>query len=147
METYCDDVVDREQVVNTKAKMISRDTGAKEHRLKVGDRVVVMQKKKSKLTTLFNPTPLTVTDIKGSMITASTSDGSITRDASKFRKLYGNTPPTGKGDEEELHEAESDTNEQSDHDEDDVEQNNAEPLRARPERERQPPAWLRDYET
>ena len=38
METYCDDLIDREQVVNTKAKMISRDTGAKEHRLKVVDR-------------------------------------------------------------------------------------------------------------
>ena len=49
METYCDDLVDREQVVNTKAKMVSRDTGAKEHCLKVGDWVVVMEKKKNKL--------------------------------------------------------------------------------------------------
>jgi hypothetical protein len=64
METYCGDIIDREQVVNTKAKMVSRDTCAKEHRLKVGDQVVVMQKRKNKLTTVFNPTPLTVTNIK-----------------------------------------------------------------------------------
>ena len=32
-------------MVNTKAKMVSRDTCAKEHRLKVGDQAVVMQKR------------------------------------------------------------------------------------------------------
>ena len=89
METYCDDVVDREQVVNTKAKMVSSDTGAKEHRLKVGDRVIVMQKKKNKLITVFNSTPLTVTDIKGSMITASTSDWSITTEHQSFANYMG----------------------------------------------------------
>ena len=41
-----------------------------------GRRSGQMQKKKNKLTTVFNPTPLTVTDIKGSMITASTCDWS-----------------------------------------------------------------------
>jgi hypothetical protein len=156
METYCGDIIDREQVVNTKAKMVSRDTCAKEHRLKVGDQVVVMQKRKNKLTTVFNPTPLTVTNIKGSMITTNKNEWSITRDASKFRK-------SSKKDGEEIYEAENDTNEQSDqheHEEDeeynegDIEQDNegandvnVEPPMARPERERQPPAWLRDYET
>ncbi len=93
MQTYRDDVVDREQVVNTKVKMVSRDTGAKDHRLKIGDRVVVMQTKRNKLTTVYNPTSLTITNIKGSMITAGRSDWTTTRDASKFRKLYGRLPP------------------------------------------------------
>ena len=76
---YCDDVIDWEQVERTKAKMISKDINAKEHRLQVGDRVVVMQKKKNKLTTAFDPTPLTITSIKGSMITASKQGWTITR--------------------------------------------------------------------
>ena len=95
MDTYCDDVVDREQVVNTKSKTVSRDTCAQENRLKGGDRVVMMQKKKNKLTTVIYLTPLTVTNTKGSMITAGTNDCSVTRDASKFRKLYGKTSLNG----------------------------------------------------
>ncbi len=72
--------------------MVSRDTGAKDHHLKIGDRVVVMQTKRNKLTTVYNPTPLTITNIKGSMITAGRSDWTTTRDALKFRKLYGRLP-------------------------------------------------------
>ena len=115
-----DDIIDREQVVKTKAKTVARDTWAKEHRLKVGDQLVVMQKKKNKLSTVFNPTPLTVTNIKGSMITASKNKWSITRDATKFRKLYGSALHNSKGNEEEIHEAESDTNKQPDHEGDDT---------------------------
>ena len=64
------------------------------------------------------PTPLacTVTNIKESIITASTSDWSITREALKFLRLSRNTPLTGKGDDEEMHEEKSDTNKQSEHD-------------------------------
>jgi hypothetical protein len=97
------------------------------------------------------------------MITANKNEWSITRDASKFRKLFGRLPQSSKKDGEEIYETENDTNEQSDqdeHEEDedynegDIEQDNegandvnVEPPMARPERERQPPAWLRDYET
>ncbi|CAB4011449.1 Hypothetical predicted protein [Paramuricea clavata] len=98
--------------------MVSSDSGAKERRLKVGNQVVVMQKSKNKLTTVFNPTPLTVTNIKGSMITANKNEWSITRDASTFRKLFGRLPPrSSKKDGEEIYEAENDTNEQSDQEE------------------------------
>ena len=97
------------------------------------------------------------------MITANKNEWSITRDASKFRKLFGRLPQSSKKDGEEIYETENDTNEQSDqdeHEEDedynegDIEQDNegandvnVELPMARPERERQPPAWLRDYET
>ena len=81
--------------------------------------------------------------MKGHWLLPSTNEWSITRDTSKFRKLYESAPL----DDEEIHEAESDTNEESDQDEDDVKQNNAQIPRARSERERQTPAWLRDYET
>ena len=74
------------------------------------------------------------------------------------------TPKYSSGEDgEEIHEAENDTNEQLDHDEqeenddynevDIVRDNegandvNVETPMARPERERQPPAWFRDYET
>lgn len=40
--TQYDEVINRKQVENAKAKMISRDTCAKKHRFKVGDRVAVM---------------------------------------------------------------------------------------------------------
>ncbi len=75
-----------------------------------------------------------------------------------FRKLYGRLPQdiNGSGHDE----AELNTNGQSaqdeDNEEDDIEQydeeneqanDNVEPRMARPERERQPPVWLRDYET
>ena len=92
----------------------------------VWDKVVVMQKKKNKLTSVFNPTPPTVKNIKSSMNTASKNKWSIIRDATKFRKLYGGARQNSKVNEEEIHEAESDTSERLHHDGDNIEQNNAE---------------------
>ena len=122
MRMYCDEVIDREQVERTKAKMISKDTNAKEHRIQVGDRVVVMQKKKNKRITVFDPTLLTITSIKGSIISTSKNGWTITRDAQKFRKLYGTLPTSNTNrDGEEMQESENESSEQSDIDEIDYE--------------------------
>ena len=51
------------------------------------------------------------------MITANKNEQSITRDASKFRKLFGRLPQSSKKEGEEIYETENDTNEQSDQDE------------------------------
>ena len=62
---------------------------AKDCNLKIGDTVLVKQQRKNKLSSYYNPRPLKITEIKGSMITASTVDGDFktTRNSSFFKKL------------------------------------------------------------
>ena len=53
-----------------------------------GDTVLVKQPRLNKLSTPFNPTPLVVTERKGTMVTAQRSDGSqVTRNVSMFRSI------------------------------------------------------------
>ena len=67
--------------------------------IKIGDKVLVSQKK-STTQPPYNPTPMTVTKVKGSMVTATVGRKHITRDASKFkslpsgRQLHGNIKTT-----------------------------------------------------
>jgi hypothetical protein len=61
---------------------------AKASNIVPGDKVLLKQVKKNKLSTNFNPTPLVVTSTKGSMITAKSPAGSsVTRNSSLFRRL------------------------------------------------------------
>ena len=65
---------------------------SKKHRLQIGDTVLVRQQKKNKLSSVYNPEPMTVTDINHSMITATRNDNTtITRDASFFKKIGDNS--------------------------------------------------------
>ena len=59
------------------------------HTFQIGDSVIVKQTKANKLTPAFNPTPLRITEVQGSRITAHEINGSWTvmRDASYFRKI------------------------------------------------------------
>ncbi|KAK7094703.1 hypothetical protein V1264_006216 [Littorina saxatilis] len=67
---------------------------AKDYNIEPGDSVLVKQMKQNKLSTNFNPTPLLVTDTKGSMITAQKPDGStVTRNSSLFRRLPPSVTP------------------------------------------------------
>ena len=72
---------------------------ARNHTIKIGDKVLVSQKK-STTKPPYNPTPMTVTKVKGSMVTATVGRKHITRDASKFkslpsgRQLHGNIKTT-----------------------------------------------------
>ena len=61
---------------------------------KRGDRVLVRQPKENKLTTYYNPTPLRITNVKGTMITAQfeNQENGITRHATHFKKI---APSTG----------------------------------------------------
>jgi hypothetical protein len=61
----------------------------KEPHFKVGDQVLVRQTKVNKLTPRFNPQTYQVTEIKGTMITASRADHMITRNCSHFKKFLG----------------------------------------------------------
>ena len=66
----------------------------KPHSLNVGDSVLVKQKKINKFSSPFNPNPLTITKIKGSMITAkSNQNESITRNSSNFKRIRSKSNP------------------------------------------------------
>uniref|UniRef100_A0A8W8KL26 Uncharacterized protein n=1 Tax=Magallana gigas TaxID=29159 RepID=A0A8W8KL26_MAGGI len=53
---------------------------ATQHKLKIGDQVLVKQQKLDKLSTPYNPQPYTVIKQHGPMITAKTEDNELTRD-------------------------------------------------------------------
>ena len=55
--------------------------------LDVGDKVLIKQPKKDKMSTPSKPEPLEIKDKKGSMITAQTGEYTVTRNASFFKKL------------------------------------------------------------
>lgn len=57
----------------------------KPHSLKIVDSVLVKQKMTDKTQPMFDPTPYTVTTIKGNMITAQREGKEITRNVSFFK--------------------------------------------------------------
>lgn len=56
----------------------------------IGNKVIVKQQRKNKFTSPFDPKPLTVTKINGTMVTAERKDYSITRNVSHFKKYLQN---------------------------------------------------------
>ena len=72
---------------NEKMK-IRYDKSTKEVEFSLGDRVIVKRPPANKTDTLFSMEPLTITDIKGSMVTARRIDGTqMTRNISHFKKF------------------------------------------------------------
>ncbi|KAK3720291.1 hypothetical protein QZH41_007748 [Actinostola sp. cb2023] len=82
-----------------------RHNHARASDLKVGDKVLVKQQKKNKLSTPFKPEPLEVKEKKGSMITAHNAEYTVTRNTSFFKKIPSSTqvPLPLSDEEEELH--------------------------------------------
>ena len=69
-------------------KYADKRNHAKNINLQIGDYVLVRQQKKNKLSTPFGKTPYRVTEIKGTMITATSEDsGNITRNVSMFKQI------------------------------------------------------------
>ena len=66
-----------------------------------GDHVLVKQPKPNKLSTPFNPSPLTITQTKGSMITATNGSRRVVRNSSFFRRVPDSVPIKAKEEEEE----------------------------------------------
>ena len=66
---------------------------AKPNQLQIGEEVLVKIPKTDKLSSYYNPKPYNVTEIKGTMITASCGNHSITRNASFFKKLNRQNQP------------------------------------------------------
>ena len=74
-----------------KAKMkqyVDQRRRPKDTTIHIGDSVLLRQKKQSKFTTRFDPTPFKVTCMKGTMITAMRNGKYVTRNASLFKKVY-----------------------------------------------------------
>ena len=64
-----------------------RLANTKEHTIKVGDTVLVRQRKKNKWSTRFDPKPYCVTQVNGTMITATRPGHYITRNSSFYKKV------------------------------------------------------------
>ena len=126
--------------------------GTRKRYASLGDTVVVTQRKTKMLTTCYDPKPLRIVNIKGSMVTASRGTWHITRDASQFRRVAVKdtsvlthkriTPVYYSSDDEDIdNQAEQDRAEGQNH----VEGQDAQ--HARPQRERRRPQRLEDYVT
>lgn len=126
--------IDREAKAKMKAHSDAR-RHATPSNIKPGDTVLCRQPKQNKLTTPYNAEPLTVIDVKGSMITAGRSGYTTTRNSSFFKKIVRDNPDT-------LMDLSSEVSE---------EVGPATPPPAPPPRypvreNRRPPAYLRDFD-
>ena len=72
---------------------------AKTSTIKVGDIILVRQRKHNKLSTRFDPIPLQVVHLNGAMVTACHNGKYITRNVSHFKVI--NTERKGDDEEEE----------------------------------------------
>ena len=82
-----DSSIDRERYERYKEKTREGNGLRRQHTICIGDKVLVRQKKRNKLTPAFSPEMYTVTRVKGSMITGRRGKHEVTRDASMFKKL------------------------------------------------------------
>ena len=99
-------------------------------------KVLVKQERKNKFSTVFDPTPLTVTKVNGTTITAARHDLTTTRNVSHFKRFYSKDESA---DEQECDDSASDVT--------DDEDNNEQPQdipRRYPARVRRRPRFLRE---
>ena len=82
-------VKNNDRVSKEKAKLYAdQKRNVRENTVQPGDRVLIRQPKTNKMSTPYNPVPLVVTRVKGTMITAKRSNNStVTRNVSHFRRL------------------------------------------------------------
>ena len=145
----------RDNLMNNKMKYYG-DKNCKEVFFRIGDTVLVRQKKKNKLTPPFDPTPHLITAMKGSMITAKSTKSSnhITRNSSFFKRIRAKSESESDDDDMFEDNAIESTVDVSSGDEPgadeleviDAENNSGEATQRRmnPPRARRRPAYLRD---
>ena len=80
----------------------------REHTIKVGDQVLLKQKK-SKSQTAYNPEPFVVTEVKGHQITADKQEQTLTRDAQKWKRIDTRLRPDYVREELEMRPSETDS--------------------------------------
>ncbi|GFR78254.1 transposon Ty3-G Gag-Pol polyprotein [Elysia marginata] len=106
MKTSLPEIIGLHQGSTSAKKIADNDYSAKEkhysnyrrnavqHKIQMGDKVLVRQPKLNKLTPPYNPNPYIVTDVKGSMITAANAGHTITRNISFFKILQSQDSPS-----------------------------------------------------
>ena len=78
--------------------------------LKVGDKVLVRQRRRTKFSTRFDPRPFEVTERKGTMVTARRDNNYITRNVSMFKKILAASQGASQEEsEDDLSEEDTDT--------------------------------------
>ena len=82
-------------------KYANQRRGAKESRIQIGDRVLIKQRRRNKLSTNFGTTPYVIVSANGSRLTAECNGHEITRNASFFKRFNGNMIPDDDHDLEE----------------------------------------------
>ncbi|GFR84457.1 polyprotein [Elysia marginata] len=88
-------IADNDYSAKEKQKAYSDDRrNAVQHKIQMGDKVLVRQPKLNKLTPPYNPVPYIVTDVKGSMITAANAGHTITRNSSFFKIIRSQDSPS-----------------------------------------------------
>ena len=86
-----DHVVNKEREREYKKKLSESVKGV-DHKLKVGDTVLMRQKKENKLTPSFKPEKLTVTGVKGSSVEATNQRvAEVFRDASFYKPIVSDS--------------------------------------------------------
>jgi len=87
------DITKRKQIKDQgkiKTTYANKHHGAEKSLVQVGDKLLMKQMKRNKLSTNFSTTPYTIVSVNGSGLTAENNCHSITRNASFFKKFNGN---------------------------------------------------------
>ena len=132
----------RKRDTEAKAKMKIRSDERRHavpSHIKPGDNVLCRQVRQNKLTTPYSKEPLTVTNVKGSMVTAEQNGYNITRNSSFFKKIHPMTQ------QDQLPPPDYDLDPDPDDGNDQPEPAPTQP-RYPVRQHRHPPAYLRDYE-
>ena len=113
--------------------------------MKIGDCVLVKQKRKNKLSTRFDPRSLRVTKIKGTMVTAQRNNFTITRNQSFF-KLVDDARLQSDGEEDVDDDYQTDGNEQIEDENrnDNTVRQGQNPIARYPVRDRRRPQYYHD---
>ena len=90
METINQQINEADSATKNKSIIYAdKSRGAKQSKMKVGDQVLVLQRKWNKLTSKFKPKPCKIIAITGTMGTACRKGHQITRNCSFFKTFRG----------------------------------------------------------
>ena len=116
---------DKEKKISMKT-YADKKRHARESQIKKGDKVLLKQNKRDKLSTPYDPKPYEVINIKGSMITAQRDGQTVTRNSSFFKPI-------------------DNASQSSEYKDDDAISNSEITIQRRPSRQRRPPVRLKDF--
>ena len=140
-ERQVDEIARRnDEITKSKSKLYQDNrNNAKYHEIQVGDKVLLENEQVSKTQSKYIPNPFNVTATMGAMITATSENRSVTRNASSFKKVQ----PTLKAASEHRID-EKDQDDENVEEDEGVSENLVTPS-TRPPRQRREPNYLKDF--